>query len=576
MNTPGIRLQLLWTLLLLFSPLFVHAQLFQYGDLIITEVMARPNAITQVPDSEYTEIYNPGSNAISLSGFTYSDPTRTLALPNISIAPGEYILLVPRTRVALWDSFRPQVRIIDLSPWPTLLVGGTELTLRGPAGELVYHLAYRDTWYKDAIRAQGGFSLEMIDTDNFCIEEPNWRASQDPSGGTPGRANSVRGSVTDQIGPSLSRVSLQGTNRLRLIFDERLDPASAFMANYQFEPAITSFEISIAEPRFNEITLTLANPLSEGVFYRLQVEGIHDCSGNVIRPEASKARFGLPSPVELGDVVINEILPNPRTGGVKFVEIYNTSAKVLNLQNWRLANLSQGQPANFRSISTDVLLLGPNDYMVFTDDPNILAREYPKGDASKYIRLTLPSYPQASGNVVLIDGGTTVLDLLSYTERFHHRLTREPRGISLERISPRGETNDPENWTSGVQSEGFATPGRRNAQTLREDLMAEHFSIEPKVFAPDSPGTPNFATVRYQFDTPGRIATITLFDVSGRRIKRLAENEGLGTEGFFVWDGTDESGAKVRIGYYVLVFEVYDLDGRFSSFKDTVVVATRF
>ena len=566
----------LFGVFLCFCSIEVQAQFYSFNDLLITEIMARPSTRTQLPDSEYAEIYNPGTSAISLRNFTFSDATRAVPLPDVTIEAGEYLVLVPATRFSLWTEYT-DFKIIPLSPWPTLNVGGDDLSLRGPNGELVFTISYSDTWYRDNIKADGGYSLEMIDLNYPCVEGPNWRASDDPSGGTPGRENSVLAANPDTEGPILQRVTLDNPIQLRLIFNEKLDPISALNATIQIEPNLAVESVGIVEPSMREVIVRLNDEARDGIYYSIAVNGITDCSGNMLNQTANAGQFGIPSQVEPLDVVINEVLPNPRSDGVKFVEIYNASDKILNLKNWRLANTnSAGDPANFRTITSDVFLLGPKEYLVFTDDSSVLANEYPKGKSERFLQMSLPSYPQSGGSVILIDDNVTILDQLNYDEDLHHPLVKDYKGVSLERISVNTPTESRENWTSGVQSEGYATPGYQNAQRLQIDGIAENFSIEPKSFAPDDPGTPNFATISYQFANQGNVANVTIYDVLGREIKKVAQNELLGTEGFFTWDGTDKSGRKVRIGYYIVFFEIYDMEGRLRSFKDTIVVATRF
>ncbi len=63
--------------------------------------------------------------------------------------------------------------------------------LRNPQGNLVHAISYTNDWYKDEIKKAGGWSLEQIDPSHPCTGEPNWMATINEDGGTPGRRNSV-------------------------------------------------------------------------------------------------------------------------------------------------------------------------------------------------------------------------------------------------------------------------------------------------------------------------------------------------------------------------------------------------
>lgn len=57
--------------------------------------------------------------------------------------------------------------------------------------------------HDNAIKEDGGWSLEMIDPSNPCQGDANWTASEDVSGGTPGEINSVFGENADDVPPML-------------------------------------------------------------------------------------------------------------------------------------------------------------------------------------------------------------------------------------------------------------------------------------------------------------------------------------------------------------------------------------
>jgi flagellar hook assembly protein FlgD len=49
----------------------------------------------------------------------------------------------------------------------------------------------------------------------------------------------------------------------------------------------------------------------------------------------------------------------------------------------------------------------------------------------------------------------------------------------------------------------------------------------------------------------------------------------MGTHGYIEWDGTDDRGAVVETGYYLIIAEMFGTDGTTQRFKSKVVVATR-
>ena len=69
---------------------------------------------------------------------------------------------------------------------------------------------------------------------------------------------------------------------------------------------------------------------------------------------------------------------------------------------------------------------------------------------------------------------------------------------------------------------------------------------------------------------------MSVYDITGREVRKLMENLLLGTEGAISWDGLLDGGDKGRIGPYIILMEVYDLQGNVEKFKRTVTLAHRF
>jgi flagellar hook assembly protein FlgD len=72
------------------------------------------------------------------------------------------------------------------------------------------------------------------------------------------------------------------------------------------------------------------------------------------------------------------------------------------------------------------------------------------------------------------------------------------------------------------------------------------------------------------------VANVTIFNASGVQIRRLASNELLATEGFFIWDGTTDTGQNANVGIYVLFFEKFHVgNGKRKQAKLPLVVSAR-
>lgn len=104
--------------------------------LVINEVLA--NALGPEPASEWVELVNDSELAVSLAGLWLEDGTGRVALPDVTLAAGEFALLVPRGSMpsALDVPFAPDARVIEL---PTLgerglSNSGEPLTLAGSGG----------------------------------------------------------------------------------------------------------------------------------------------------------------------------------------------------------------------------------------------------------------------------------------------------------------------------------------------------------------------------------------------------------------------------------------------------------
>ncbi|KLT65908.1 lamin tail domain-containing protein [Pedobacter sp. BMA] len=276
--------------------------------------------------------------------------------------------------------------------------------------------------------------------------------------------------------------------------------------------------------------------------------------------------------ISKGDILISEVLFNPRPGGVDFVEIYNNTSHEIDLKDLQLANInSAGEPASIKSVSAVRLMIPAGSYYVITSNQANIKENYYTKFPAQFVQIgSLPAFSNDKGSVVLLSNNV-IIDRLNYNAKVHHPLIQDEDGISIERVSFSVDTNDPANFKSAAAVAGCATPTYKNSQ---EASGEENFvRLARKTFSPDGDGYDDILNLDYQFAENSMLATVNIYTDRGRLIRKLLKNQTIGTSGTLSWDGLDDSGLKAGIGIYVVVFDVFDLNGSTKRFKNTCVLA---
>jgi hypothetical protein len=292
----------------------------------------------------------------------------------------------------------------------------------------------------------------------------------------------------------------------------------------------------------------------------------------------NSAKCGLPSDMAGGDLIINEILFNPAGAGYDYVELYNNSGKICELQKILLTGKnSTGQLINAIAASPVNRLLYPGEYVVITEDDNWLSQNYLVKKHADICRITdLPSMPDDKGYLALLNNQAEIVDEIAYSDKWHFALINNKDGVALERIDYSQPTNEKTNWTSAASEAGFGTPGYQNSQ-FRADLRAQgSFVVEPKLFSPDNDGHDDVAAFKYEMTEPGYMGSITIYDAAGRPVRYLLRNALLGLKSVVNWDGLDENFKKLPVGVYVVFMEIFNLKGKIKKIKNTVTLARKF
>jgi hypothetical protein len=155
----------------------------------------------------------------------------------------------------------------------------------------------------------------------------------------------------------------------------------------------------------------------------------------------------------------------------------------------------------------------------------------------------------------------------------HFLMLNSTEGVSLERICQERPGDDASNWHSAAATAGFATPGYRNSQYLEITEVDGFLSLQPEVFSPDGDGRDDNLGIAYQFDSPGKLITVLIFNAEGRLVRTLVNNEMPGTQGAFSWDGTLDDRTPARDGIYIIYAETLDMAGKTRHYKKAGVLA---
>ncbi|WP_208129671.1 lamin tail domain-containing protein [Hymenobacter sp. BT559] len=553
----------------------------QVGELLLTEIMADETPVVGLPASEFVELYNNSAKALSLRGVRLLKPGSTTAalLPDTArLLPGQYAVLCGSTRA---PQFAAYGKVYGLTNFPSLTNAGDQLVVRGPGGTTLFEITYADTWYRDLRKAQGGWTLEMIDPTSYCGGATNWRASQDPSGGTPGRRNSVAASNPDRTPPSLLGAVALTPTTIRLSFGEKLDSAAvASPALYTLQSSTgTAPAVSRAVPvgpDFRAVDLTVSPALLPSRPLTVAVARATDCVGNA-SSALTTAGVALPETAQPGDVVVNEVLFNHAPGGVYFVELLNRSLRYVNLQGYQLTN-QKASGSGAAVISPSVpYVLAPGKLVALTSDVGILQAQYPTSSepAALLAVAGFPALDNSAGTISIYNASGAELDHYAYDKSQQLSLLSAQVGVSLERIRAQGPSAA-SNFHSAASTVNFATPGRPNSQAQDAVGNGQELSMAPELFTPDDDGQQDFTTLNYQLDQPGYVGSVTVYDALGQLTRRLLRNESLPTTGFVQWDGLDEHGRKAAVGYYIVHVELFrPSGGERREYRKTVVVGAR-
>ncbi len=519
------------------------------GDIVINEFFADPSPVIGLPELEFVEIYNRSNKYIDLTGWKVGDASSDGTISGGFIGPNEYKILCATSSVPEYAGS------IAVTSFPSLNNSSDDVVLKSDDLTVIDKVAYTDDWYLDEIKQDGGYTLELINLLDPCSDASNWIASNANTGGTPGIANSVYDITPDTQAPSLLSVNAFSPNIVELIFSEGMDSTSVANSVISTIAPLTVDQLLIPSEYSKTATILFNEDIAASQVYMITLANVSDCWLNSTTVSGEFALAELPVS---GDLVINELLFDPATGGSDFIELYNRSQKVINLKDLAISNFDDDSIANPHPVLTSYFMF-PGDYAVLTPDSNYQKSTFSSYGAGKFYQMTLPAMNNDSGSVFLMLN-EEIIDKVSYFADWHFSLLDETENKTLERINPAGISNERDNWHTAAEAIGFGTPGLQNSQYQTTTSSGDFVSNEP-VFSPDNDGFQDVMLFNYSLEAPNMLATVIIYDDQGRVVKELFKSELMAASGTFSWDGINDQNIKSGLGIYLAVMESFDVNG---------------
>ncbi|NME67277.1 lamin tail domain-containing protein [Flammeovirga aprica JL-4] len=431
------------------------------GDLMITEIFADPSPIVGLPNGEAIEIYNASSDSLSLLSVSLLVGDDTLFFENKAIAPEEYAILVPSTKVEIWSEYSS---VIGVNHWSALNNSGEIIQLyNAQSNAKIDSVNYDLSSYQDELKAEGGYTLEKRDLAFDCHPFINWKASQSEIGGTLGRQNSVFETIQDTVPATIVSIEVVDEHNMLISFDKSI---YMFSTESTIKYRVGNVDKSVDKCFFvdnSTLKVLINEDLPKGVLISLIVDNFQDCFNNILLSKI--ADFVIKPKVNYQQLLITELMidhsPINKMPDSEYIEVYNNSDLRINMDKCIML------------VDGDTVRLPDN--WIFPRNYAVLV---PSGNKSLFDSLGIPSVGVSSwenllnesGEVALVNEEDEMIHSISYTLDYYHDQLKEEGGWSIEMRDLLSPCVGVENWQAS-ENENGGTPGVKNSI---EETVIDH------------------------------------------------------------------------------------------------------
>ena len=531
-------------------------------DVLITELMADPQPVRAMPDCEYVELYNRTDQYIQLADFTVADLTRQAFLPEYLLAPQEYVVLCDESCLDALSRHGNAIAVDDL---PSLNNDADAIGIVDFVGRIIHQVNYDRSWYSDDSQSEGGWSLEMIETEDVCAGKKNWRAAEFAACGSPGASNTVSGEgKRDTL--AIDRALAISGHQVEVVFSHSLltDPDHL---NLEMSHNIRFDRVEIEK---NIVNIALRDSLQSGIGYQIRLSDVRDCLDRVHTDDFEVIIYR-PKAADSSQLIINEVLFDGTSELPKFIELHNPTSSFLQVE--RLCMECRSSSDTTFECLDEPIIIKARDFLVWTEDTALLSREFSR--EGHWLEAPLPKLHDEAGHLNLFSYSNwkrKMLDQSAYKVDWHSPVLLETEAVSLERRRYHVSGLIRDNWHSASSVDNYATPGRVNSSEAEAQGGKDFVKVLDKCFSPNGDGYKDFIEVQVNPDKPGYNLRLDVYDIEGHFIRRLSDDDLVNGPNFFVWDGADQHGHVRSIGVYLILLEMGHPDGDLHRQKVSVIL----
>ena len=530
-------------------------------DVIINEVMVDPEPSVQLPVVEYVELYNRKNYPVKLINWTLLVGDQAVVLDSISLEGHEHLVLFNSVYSSIFEA-----QNFHGASLPNLNNEEEYLGLFDEDHQLIHEIHYDRSWYHNDNKSNGGWSMEMIDPENYCSGINNWKSCKNNLGGSPGNTNSVFDQNLDLLPPVITDVFVEEEDKIELIWSENLyDSTLLFFNSYSFSNGLNLLSI---DHQMNKTYLTFFNSIDKGVLFKLSVLPIKDCqenSSDLIHYEFANGKWP-----DTSSLYINEILFNATTDGYEYVELYNATEEYIDLSKVLIGNYDPfiNDIIDTERVTQQRHNLSPHSYISLCEDTSWIKKAYPSKDNLFFLEVDrLPSLPNDEGTIAISSLAFELIDVFSYSEELHSPLLNDLKGVALERVH-----HESNHWFSASSSENYGTPSRQNSQFSFMPQYESKLDVIPEVFSPNNDGYHDFTNIKIHVDLPSKV-NIYVYDKKGFKVRELCKSELVTKEATWLWDGTNNEGLELPIGIYMMIASLIESSGSEEIIRHPIVIS---